>query len=98
MNPREPFPASSPFSLKRGRQMTKRTLLLCTANLVGVVLLGGAVCLAGSPVSGDSRGHMFRTGYLYLDSHQQASSFRVRQNKRAVGIEFGRCGYIWGRK
>ena len=74
----------------------KRALLLCTALIAAIVLLGVTVCLIGNPVSGDSWGHMFPRGYLYLDSHQQASSFRVRHNKRAVGIEFGRCGYIWG--
>ena len=73
----------------------KRVLLLCTALIAAIVLLGGTVCLIGNPVSGDTWGHMFPKGYLYLGSHQQPPSFRLRHTRRATGIEFGRLGYVW---
>ena len=75
--------------------MAKRICLPCIAVVVGIMVVGGIVCLMGSPVSGDTWGHKFPHSYLYLSSHQEPASFRARHSKTATGIEFGRCAYIW---
>ena len=77
--------------------MAKRNLLFCTAVIIGVVLVGGIVCLVGNPVSGDTWGRKFPHSYLYLSSHQEPAAFRVDHVKSEVGVTFGRCSYIWSR-
>ncbi len=78
--------------------MAKRVLFPCAVLVLAAVMLGAVVSLVGNPISGDSWGHRFPNGYLYLDSHQQAAAFRVDRVKSEVGLSFGRCHYIWDTK